>query len=64
MAAGSVLASRDMAAERRRTAGLDGAHHFELSKADVSPVGCAPAGAVLAKDIRKLQGGAGHERPG
>ena len=33
---GAVLAARDMAAERRRAAALDGRHHLQLVEADVA----------------------------
>jgi len=63
VAAGEVLASRNVTAKRCRAAGLNRAHRFELAKADVTPVGCTPAGTVLAEDVRKLQCGTGHDSP-
>src|SRR5690349_6459726 len=48
--AGVVLAARDMAAERRRAAALDCAHHLQLVETDVSAVGFTPSGTVVAED--------------
>jgi hypothetical protein len=62
VAAGAVLAARNMAAESRRAAGLDGTHDFELAKAYVAAIGLAPCGPVAAEDIRNLQRRAGHGR--
>ena len=56
----TVLAARDVTAESQRTAALDGAHHLHLGKAHVATVGVTPSGAVVAEDIRDLQGGTGH----
>ena len=56
----AVLAARDMAAERRRAAALDGAHHLELAEAHVAAVGMTPSGPVVAEDVRDLQRGTGH----
>src|SRR5438045_5119460 len=50
--AGVVLAAGDMAAERRRAAALDCAHHLQLVETDVSAVGFTPSGTVVAEDIR------------
>ena len=61
MAALRVLAARDMAAERRRAAGLDGAHHLQLCVAHVAAVGITPSGTVVAEDIRDLQSGTLHD---
>jgi hypothetical protein len=36
---GAVLAAFDMAAERRRAAALDRAHHLQLLEADMTGVG-------------------------
>jgi hypothetical protein len=44
-----------VAAESRRAAALDGAHHLQLAEADVTAVGLTPRGAVVAEDIRNLQ---------
>jgi hypothetical protein len=52
---GAVLAARDVSAEGRRAAALDGAHHLELEQADVTAVGMTPRGPVVAEDIRDLQ---------
>src|SRR5689334_25037861 len=58
--AGVVLTARDMAAERRRAAALDRAHHLQLVEADVSAVGFTPSGTVVAEDIRDLQSWPAH----
>ena len=55
-----VLATRHMAAERRRAAALDRAHHLHLLEADVSGVGAPPRRPVIAEDIRDLQRRTGH----
>ena len=60
MAAGVVLAARNMASERRRAAALDGAHHLQLVEADVAAVGITPSGTVVAEDVRDLQHWTGH----
>ena len=60
VAAGAVLAARDVAAERRRAAALDRRHHLQLAKAQVATVGGTPSAAMVAEDIRDLQGRAGH----
>ena len=60
VAAGLVLAARDMAAERRRAAALDGAHHLHLVEADVAAVGFTPSGTVVAEDVRNLQSWTAH----
>ena len=57
---GAVLAARDVSAERRRAAALDGAHHLQLGKAHVAAVGLTPGGPVVAEDVRDLQSGTGH----
>ena len=62
MAARRVLATRDVAAERRRAAALDCAHHLQLVEAHVAAVGLAPRGTVLAEDVRELQNGSNHGR--
>ena len=54
------LAGGDMAAERRRAAALDRAHHLQLVEADVSTVGFTPSGTVVAEDIRDLQSWPAH----
>ena len=58
----AVLAARDMPAQRRGAAALDGAHHLELGKAHVTSIGAAPCGSTVAEGIRDLQSGAGHDR--
>src|SRR5256885_14144882 len=58
--AGVVLAAGDMAAERRRAAALDCAHHLQLVETDVSAVGFTPSGTVVAEDIRDLQSWPAH----
>jgi len=60
VSAGLVLATPDMAAKRRRAAALDGAHHLELTEADVTAVGMTPCGTVVAEDVRDLQNWASH----
>src|ERR1700704_3270067 len=55
VAAGLVLATRDMPAESRGAAALDGAHHLELVEADVAAVGPTPSRPMIAEDIRDLQ---------
>jgi hypothetical protein len=55
VAAGLVLATRDMPAESRGAAALDGAHHLQLVEADVTAIGLAPSRPVVAEDIRDLQ---------
>jgi hypothetical protein len=58
-----VLAARDVSAQRRRAAALDGAHHLELEQADVTAVGLTPRGPVVAEDVRDLQSWTGHVGP-
>ena len=55
MAARRVLAACDVAAERRRAAALDCAHHLQLVETDMAAAGLAPGGTVLAQDVRDLQ---------
>jgi hypothetical protein len=52
---GAVLATRNVAAKSHGAAALDGRHHFQLTKADVTGVGATPGGAVVAEDIRDLE---------
>lgn len=52
---GAVLASLDMAAERRGTAGLNGRHNAELRRAHMPGTRRTPRLAVAAEDIRHLQ---------
>ena len=60
---GAIFASLDMAAERRRPAGLDGRHDFQLAEAHMAGVGAAPGRAVAAEDIRHLDPRTGHDTP-
>ena len=60
---GAVLAARDVSAQRRRAAALDGAHHFELEQAHVTAVGMTPRGPVAVEDVRDLQSWTGHVDP-
>ena len=62
MAARRVLAACDVAAERRRAAALDCAHHLQLVEAHMAAVGLAPRGTVLAEDVRDLQYRSNHGR--
>jgi hypothetical protein len=57
---GAVLAARDVAAEGRRAAALDGGHHLQLIEAQVSGIGTTPRRSVIAEDIRDLQRCTGH----
>src|ERR1700692_2873569 len=57
-----VLAAPDMAAERRRAAALDRAHHLHLVEADVPDVGSPPRRPGVAEDVRALQLWTGHGR--
>src|SRR5258706_2437683 len=58
----AVFTARDMAAERYRTAALDGRHHLQLVEADVPGIGAPPCRPVAAEDIRDLQRRTGHRR--
>ena len=60
----AVPASRDMAAQRRRSAVLDGTHHLELAEAQVTGPGLPEGGTVGAEDIRNLQSLPGHDAAG
>ena len=62
VAARLVLTARDMATEGRRAAALDRAHHLQLRMAEMAAVGTTPSEAVVAEDIRDLQGRTGHWR--
>ena len=59
-----VIATRNMAAESRRAAALDGTHHLQLAETDVAAVGVTPSGTVIAEDVRDLQRYTGHEQVG
>jgi hypothetical protein len=61
---GTVLATLDMATERRRAAALDRRHHLQLVEADVTGIGSTPRRSVIAEDIRDLQCWTGHSRSG
>src|SRR5258708_33513142 len=60
---GAVLAARDVSAEGRRAAALDGAHHLELGQAHMTAVGMTPRGPVVAENVRDLQSWTGHVDP-
>ena len=62
MAARSVLAARDMAAERRRSTALDRTHHLQLIEAYMSAVGFTPSRTVVAENVRDLQSWSSHGR--
>ena len=55
LAVRTLLAARDMSAERCRPAALDRRHHLELAEADMAGIGPAPCRAVAAEDVRDLQ---------
>jgi hypothetical protein len=55
VAAGLVLAARDVTSERRRAAALDRTHHLHLVEAHVTAIGLTPNGAVVAENVRDLQ---------
>src|SRR5262245_8824612 len=55
MSAGVVLATCNMAAERRRAAALDRTHYLQLLQADVAAVDLTPSGAVIAENVRDFQ---------
>ena len=59
----AVLAGRDMATERGGSATLDGGHHFQLAKAQVTGIGVTPSGASGTEDVRDLQPFPGHDAP-
>jgi hypothetical protein len=63
LAVRALLAARDMAAERSRTAVLDRRHHLQLAEADMAGIGLAPCQAVVAEDVRDLQRWTRHEEP-
>ena len=51
----AILAARDMPAESRRAATLDGRHDLQLAEAHMTGVGAAPCRPVGAEDIRDLE---------
>jgi len=62
VATNGVLAARNMPAENRRTATLDGTHHLQLVEAHMSGVSTTPRRAEVAKDIRDFEGRPVHPR--
>src|SRR5689334_13334368 len=62
MAARRVLAARDMAAKRRRTAALDRTHHLRLIEAHMPAVSLTPSMTVVAENVRDLQSWSIHGR--
>ena len=58
--AGVVLTARNVTAERRGAAALDGTHDFQLAEAHVAAVGITPSGTVIAEDVRDLQSWTEH----
>lgn len=55
VAARAVLTPRNVPAECRRAAALDGRHYLHLLEADVTAVGITPRSAMIAEDVRDLQ---------
>ena len=51
-----------MAAEGCGAAALDRRHHLQLVEADMAGMGLTPGRAMIAEDIRNLQGRARHKR--
>src|SRR5271154_4438587 len=58
----AALAANEMPAESRRAAALDRRHHLQLAETDMTGIGLPPCRAMVAEDIRDLQGGASHDR--
>ena len=54
MTARLVLTTRNMTAERCGTATLDGTHHLQLIKTDMTAIGLTPWAAMVTEDIRNL----------
>ena len=54
VAAGAVLATRNVPAERRRAAALDRRHHLQLAEAHMASIGFTPSGPVVAEDVRTV----------
>jgi len=50
-----VLATCNVATERRRAAALDCRHHLQLVEAHVPAVGLTPSRAMVAENVRDLQ---------
>src|ERR1700730_592565 len=59
----ALLAARDVPAESRRAAALDGRHDLQLAEAHVAGVGAAPCRPVGAEDIRDLERWTRQGRP-
>jgi hypothetical protein len=57
---GVVLATRNMASERRGAAALDRAHHLQLGETHMPGIGATPSGPVVAEDIRDLESVPNH----
>jgi hypothetical protein len=55
LAVPAVAAAFDVTAERRRSAGLNGAHHPQLGSAQMPGMGEAERFAVAAENIRYLK---------
>ena len=60
MATGAILTARNMPAERRCAAALDGTHHLQLPEAHMTTIGVTPAKSVIAENVRDLQSKTGH----
>src|SRR5260221_5562940 len=58
----AVLTALDMAAESRRAAALDRRDYLQLAETDMTGIGLPPCRAMVAQDIRDLQGGTSHDR--
>ncbi len=57
----ATVATRDVTAERRGAAALDGGHDLQLSDTDMTPIRFTPHGAMVAEDIRDLQRWPSHD---
>jgi len=55
-----VCAARNMPAEGRRPAALDGVHYLQLGVTEVALIGTTPSRAVIAEDLRDLQRWTAH----
>src|SRR5260221_1992265 len=60
----AVVTALDMAAESRRAAALDRRHHLQLAETDMTGIGLPPCRAMVAEEIRDLQGGMSQDCPG